>query len=325
MEALAQQLNILVQQQQLQHQQDQAAQQQQQQTLLQQIQQQNEAMQQQQLTFNQLVQNMTTATGATTHVQQMQQRLNTTDLSGKFITRLLAGVPQFQGKSEGFRDWKFRIENNARDFDVAVVKMLMWAEKETHEIALEPPPAGWDQAWTQFNTSVYNALVQRLDGEAFDIIRNVGEANGAEAWRKICTRYNGKTIGKQLQSIRRCVNPMRIKKLSETTGSIEKWETETRRLDADYNVTLDVRVKTAVLLEMMPPEVTEILIQRVNPNDTYQDVKGMVLRYVEQKQDFDHGPRPMDTSHLSDGSAGKGAPDWSSDHHGCGGWFIHTH
>lgn len=59
----------------------------------------------------------------------------------------------------------------------------------------------------------------KVDGEAFDIAKNTPQHNGAEAWGRSCKRFGGRTIGKRLNLTRRCVNPKKVKKLSETMSS----------------------------------------------------------------------------------------------------------
>ena len=83
--------------------------------------------------------------------------------------------------------------------------------------------------------------------------------------------------------IRKSVNPTKIKKLSEVMGMIEKWEACVRRLKTDFNEDLSNSLKTGILMEMMPSDVAEHMTQKVEDDDKYEDVKEMVLRYVETK------------------------------------------
>ena len=59
-----------------------------------------------------------------------------------------------------------------------------------------------------FNSKVYYVLAQRTGGEAFDLVRNVTELNGGEAWRRLCKRFGGRTTGKRVHLTRKCVNPL---------------------------------------------------------------------------------------------------------------------
>ena len=77
-------------------------------------------------------------------------------------------------------------------------------------------------------------LLRRRREKLSTSVKNVAGQNGGEAWKKLCRRFSGKTRGKRLHLIRRCVNPMRVKKLNEVTGMVERWEMNIRRLEADF-------------------------------------------------------------------------------------------
>ena len=60
------------------------------------------------------------------------------------------------------------------------------------------------------NPHWYFIIAQRTEGEAFDIVKNIPDSNGAAAWQKLLRRYDGKSMGKQLHLLRRVVNPGRV-------------------------------------------------------------------------------------------------------------------
>ena len=162
---------------------------------------------------------------------------------------------------------------------------------------------------------LYAFLTAVTKGEAFDLVKNVPDLCGAEAWRKLAKRFGGRTRGKRVVLTRRCVNPPKVKKLSEAPGMIEKWESDMRRLKTDYNEELSDGLKCGILLEMVPNHVAEFMTQRMEEDDTYLDTKETVLRYVETKADFG-GPTPMEldalgTAGISDQSLGEMA--WPGD------------
>ena len=53
----------------------------------------------------------------------------------------------------------------------------------------------------------------------------------------------------------------------------------------------------AIVLEMIPDSVTDVMVQRVQEKDTFLTVKSALLRYVEQREDFD-GAKPMDIGNV---------------------------
>jgi hypothetical protein len=88
---------------------------------------------------------------------------------------------------------------------------------------------------------------------------------------------------------------VKVKKLSEVLGSIEKWELHVQRLKTDFKEELSDGLKVGILLEMLPPEVSDHLAQKIDDNDNYVDVKEMILRYVENKLDADGTPMDLST------------------------------
>ena len=212
---------------------------------------------------------------------------------GDAVEKLLKRTETFDGNN--FQDWKFRVETNMRAVLLDGAAILKQSEHATGDIA--------EKDLINFNLDVnvdkilFYFLAAACKGEAFDIVRNVPGGLGAEAWRRLCRRFGAKTRGKKVVLLRRCVNPPKVKQLGEAPGLIEKWEGDVQRLSADFKESLSDGVKCGVLLEMMPPAVTEFLTQRMEEEDTYQDTKEAIIRYVQVKADLG-GPVPMDCSSL---------------------------
>ena len=71
----------------------------------------------------------------------------------------------------------------------------------------------------QISSKFYFILVQKLQSEAFDLVKNVPEQNGIEARRRFCNRFDALTLGKRVHLIRKCVNPPKIKKFAGGNGN----------------------------------------------------------------------------------------------------------
>jgi hypothetical protein len=181
-----------------------------------------------------------------------------------------------------FADWKFRLEMAARGNSIVLANLLKWSENRDTAVDHDTDIAEKDK---EVNYNLYIILAQLCEGEAFDIVKNVSDQNGAEAYRRLCRRFLGKTRGKRLHLLRKGVNPPKVKKLSELLGSIEKWEIHVQRLKTDFKEELSDGLKVGILLEMLPSDVSDHLAQKIADDDNYTDVKEMVLRYVENKSD----------------------------------------
>ncbi len=118
-----------------------------------------------------------------------------------------------------FQDWKFRLEMVVKGSCGPLAELMKWAELEELYsdlmTVLEPENR-------ELNDNLYYILAQLCEGEAFDVVKNVADQNGVEAWRRLRRRFSGKTRGKRLHMIRKSVNPAKIKKLTDVMGMLGK-------------------------------------------------------------------------------------------------------
>ena len=64
---------------------------------------------------------------------------------------------------------------------------------------------------------------------------------------------------------------------------------------------------SGILVEMMPSNVAEYLSQKISDSNEYEDVKDMILRYVEMKADHDGNAMDVDNFEIYDQSDDEGA------------------
>ena len=101
---------------------------------------------------------------------------------------------------------------------------------------------------------------------------------------------------------------------------IERWEESTRRLQAEYDEHVSDGLKMGILLEMVPPNITEALMASLPDNNAkdenakeiakYPITKEILVQYIEAKTD-PGGPTSMDCGHLDfhDGRDGDGSSE----------------
>ena len=138
---------------------------------------------------------------------------------------LASAIQEFSGS--GFTDWKLKTESAARSKHKGFYQFLRWAENVSvqgpidYDLSDVVESDGYYPEFLRVGHYWYDAFVAKLKGEAFDIVKNVSDQNGAEVWRRLCRRFQGKTIGKKLYQTRKVVNPGKVKKLSEATAAVE--------------------------------------------------------------------------------------------------------
>ena len=122
--------------------------------------------------------------------------------------------------------------------------------------------------------------------------------NGAEAWRRLLVRFDARTIGKEMLSARRVVNPPKIKNLRGTAAHIEKWQECGRKLEQEYGCKVESGLQKAILIEMLPTALMEEVMARLDVNQTFDDVKRLILYFVETRLGFG-GVAPMDVGNIA--------------------------
>ena len=202
--------------------------------------------------------------------------LKTEQCHKNMVEALVKRIESFNGI--GFQDWKFKFEMAVNAIQTGALDMLQTSETSEKEVCFS------SEIEQQISSQIYFILAQKLQGEAFDLVKNVPELNGIEAWRRMCNRFDARTLGKRVHLIRKCVNPPKIKKLQEAMGMIERWEDSTTRLQAEYDEHISDGLKMGILLEMVPPNITEALMARL-PDKNAKDENGKeIAKYPITKE-----------------------------------------
>ena len=205
-------------------------------------------------------------------------------------------------KGVNFSDWKWKTRNMMTQISPMIKEFFDLVDKAENDIDDEDLffyNYENKEMLKDISKNVYYILAQKTDDEPLVLVKNVTEGNGAAAWKKLVKRYDGKSMGKQVHLLRKAVNLGRTKKLSGLLSAINDWEHVVLRLSQEYDVNIENELKIGILLELLPVDVTEIMVQRIEKEDDYKTVKEKVMRYVEQREEFG-GTFPMDCSHIDD-------------------------
>ena len=216
------------------------------------------------------------------------------------LERVMKLLVNFKGVN--FSDWKWKTRNMMTQISPMIKEFFDLVDKAENDIDDEDLffyKYENKEMLKDISKNVYYILAQKTDDEPLVLVKNVTEGNGAAAWQKLVKRYDGKSMGKQVHLLRKAVNPGRTKKLSGLLSAINDWEHVVLRLSQEYDVNIEKELKIGILLELLPVDVTEIMVQRIEKEDDYKTVKEKVMRYVEQREEFG-GIFPMDCSHIDD-------------------------
>ena len=115
----------------------------------------------------------------------------------------LGGPPEWDsGREEGaFTEWHVKVKAWLTNQDERALKWLNTARDadallETDDLDVANfQTEGERNSCKRFNGLLYNLLVTKLKGEAFNIVSSVRDACGLEAWRLLMKRYEPRTPG----------------------------------------------------------------------------------------------------------------------------------
>ena len=137
-----------------------------------------------------------------------------------------------------------------------------------------------------------------VEGEPLQILYN-SNFSGLEAWRKLSKRYSPTTPMRGMQLLLATFNQGKAKKLDETIGFIDKWETKVLALSRDFNEKLSDQMKAAIVISIFPQDQ-----QDVQQADNITDFKTITI--VEAKMAL-KDPGMMDCDLVSSHALNQGA------------------
>ena len=122
---------------------------------------------------------------------------------GRIDTKAIGGPPEWNSNQDesGFAEWHIKIKAWLTNHDGRAQRWLN-AARDTDEV-IETDDLDVQhfndeterEALKRFNGMLYNILVTKLRGEAFNFASSVRDACGLEAWRLVLRRYEPRTPG----------------------------------------------------------------------------------------------------------------------------------
>ena len=209
----------------------------------------------------------------------------------KNVHSALGGPPEWDsGKNEAdFTEWHVKVKawlvnqddraqtwlNTARNADVIL---------ETDDLDVQTFASdAVRNACKRFNGLLYNVLVTKLKGEAFNIVSSVRDACGLEAWRLLMRRYEPRTPGTKRALLKNLFNMKAAKKIEEIERNLLRVEETYARYEIMSNAAIPEDIKTVILTELCTPELKEYL--EFNSKDYgYKETREAIMAYVERKR-----------------------------------------
>ena len=179
-----------------------------------------------------------------------------------------------------------------------------------------------------FVGKLYAYLVSFTTDAPDRIVRNSGEGNGLEAWRRLHSEYDPTSSMRRVAILKQVQTPSRCERVEDLGPALERWLSEKRRYEmfTDRNgrpcqASDDTLV--AAMFRLMPKSLEES-VMFANEDEGFQELYDKLLAYSSTKQSIQMSENktarkddPMDVDALSTGkSKGKKGSDWDSWDHG---------
>ena len=150
-------------------------------------------------------------------------------------------------------------------------------------------------------SELYAMLSSLVSGEAMTVIRGVLSGDGWLAWSKLNARFDPRTPAKALVAMLAVMSPKKVKEVRFLSSAVEDWEVKVKGLGAEHDITVDNKIKSAVLTAMCPEEVQNLIFQWMDNKTTYDDLRDKVVA-LSQNRAGEAKPKPMEVDYVKDGS-----------------------
>jgi len=187
-------------------------------------------------------------------------------------------VESFSGE-QAWRDWAFQFKSATKTANEAAYHLIETAEKEEKEI---DDALSVSEAERSLSAAIFNILGTLVKGEPLQMLHTSG-FSGLEAWRKLSKRYSPTTPMRGMQLMMAAINPGKAKRLEEVATHIDRWEAKVLALSRDFNEKLSEKMRAAILISMLPPDLQHALIQQADKFEDYKSTKDRVATIVEAK------------------------------------------
>ena len=220
----------------------------------------------------------------------LEEVLKTKNGNTKVDYRALGGPPEWDSnKEDGFQEWSIKIKawlinQDQRALDWMKIVTAMTDEMKTDDLDLQAFPNDREREdCKSFNSLLYNILVTKLKGEAFNIVSSVRDGCGLEAWRLLMKRYEPRTPATKRALLKSIFNMKAAKKVEEIEKNLLKLEDIFTRYETMSNTKLPEDIKTVIMIELSTPDLKEHL--EFNLKDMgYKETREAVMTYVERKR-----------------------------------------
>ena len=187
----------------------------------------------------------------------------------------LGRPPIFDGNEAEWPEWSFQGRSYLSLIGDTVADDLAKVEGIDYEVSLSE----MNEQRRANSRKCFYALTMLVKGPPLGILRQIDDANGYEAWRKLCARFDSNLAGRQHNLLQQILKP---KPFGETAtaweDSVLAWKRDVAKWERLATDILTEQVKVSVMLENAPPGIRGQLA--LQGHTTALQVETAVLNYL---------------------------------------------
>jgi hypothetical protein len=222
------------------------------------------------------------------------------DAKGHLDERYFRRVEKFDGTSKtNWREFSFQFKVAVGMANPRARGFLEEIQKKGKDVNfveifnLEGDGDGIKEQVEKMGHELYAMLSALVSGEAMTVVRGVTTGDGWLAWSRLNIRFDPRTPAKALISMLAVMTPKKQKEIHLLAAAIEEWEMKVKSLGTDHDITIDDKIKQAVLTSMCPEEVQNLIFQWADSATQYEDIKDKVIS-LSQNRSAERKPKPME-------------------------------
>ena len=224
--------------------------------------------------FAAMIQQQQTAMEAMLNNERGRSAAQAQGINEKYCKR----AESFNGE-QAWRGWSFQFKSTTKTANEAAYHEIETAEKEEKEI---DDVLSLSEEEGSLSSGIFNILGTLVKGELLQMLHTSG-FSGLEAWRKLSKRYSPTTPMRGMQLMMAAINPGKAKGLEEVMIHIDRWEAKVLALSRDFNELPGEKLRAAILISMLPPDLQHALIQQADKIEDYKSTRDRVATIVEAK------------------------------------------
>ena len=215
--------------------------------------------------------------------------------------RFFRRVKAFSGGEAEWKDWAFQFRAAIRGANRAAARILEWVERAAETVSQEDVETQFvEEDVEKLNAELYDVLCTVVEGEPLTIVRGVTSMSGFVAWRKLYGRYNPTTPARALAAMMDVMNIRKVTDVCRIPQAIDEWDLKVQTLSREFREDLSERMKVALMLSMVPPDLQDLMYQQAATMKDFSDAKA-VLKGIVQNRIARNLPTPMDIGKVGDG------------------------